>query len=104
MRQAPAVDQVSLFGAAIPHHFERVGSINLGIAFRVVLIVQAGFRPAHAAQDQIAKGVAFLIFRVALLAKPLRGRCQELVFLHDALAPPLQPAIRVPSVRPLTAS
>jgi hypothetical protein len=39
MRQAPIVDQVSGFGAAIPDHFQRVDAIDLGIALRVVLII-----------------------------------------------------------------
>ena len=84
MRQAPPVDHVSLFRVPIPAHFQRVGSVNLRVTLRIVT-VEAGFRPAHAAHDQIAEGVAFLVLSVALLAKPLRRRRQEFVFLHHAL-------------------
>ncbi|MEY2408430.1 MAG: hypothetical protein QOF48_1100, partial [Verrucomicrobiota bacterium] len=42
-----------LFRAAVPDHFIGSGRFNLRIPFRVVLIVQTGFRPAHAAHDQI---------------------------------------------------
>jgi hypothetical protein len=42
-------------------------------------------QPHAGSHDKIAEGVAFLIFRVALLAKPLRRRRQQLVFHHDAL-------------------
>ena len=87
VKHAPSVRQVSLFGAAVPAHLERVRSINLGIAFRVVVIVQAGFRPAHAAHHQIAESVAFFVLSVALLAKPLRRSRQQLVFLRHAEPP-----------------
>jgi hypothetical protein len=101
MRQAPPVDQVSLFGPAIPGHFHRVDSINLWIAFPVVLVVQTGFRPAHAAHHKIAEGIAFLVFRIALLAKPLGGRGQQLILLRHP-EPPRQELPFLPDANFLT--
>ncbi|MBR1205871.1 MULTISPECIES: hypothetical protein [unclassified Bradyrhizobium] len=77
--------EVSLGRATIPHHFERVAPLNLGVAHRIVLIVQEGFGPAHAANNHVAEGVAFLVLSVALLPEPLRCRRRQFVDLYVTL-------------------
>ncbi|MGJ5074563.1 hypothetical protein [Bradyrhizobium oligotrophicum] len=85
MEDAARIHEVALLGAAVPHHFERVDAVDLGLALRIVLVVEAGFGPAHPADDGIPESVALLVFSVALLPEPLRRRGQQLVDLHGAL-------------------
>lgn len=61
--------EVLLAGVAVPQHFEWVDPINPKLPVRVVLVIEPGFGPPHAAGDGIAERLAVVVVGVGLVAE-----------------------------------